>query len=89
MQVKEKKKEIKKTSKTINNLEYVMNFLAKEWSLLSEFHSETYPLYHLNVEIPMKCSGLIQDGKMLSDKQSKIAFKIRDKAYAEGFEFAG
>jgi hypothetical protein len=89
VEVKEKKKELKKTSKTINDLEYVMNFSAKEWTLLSEFYSETYPPYHLNVEIPMKCSGLIQYGKMLSDKQLKIAVKVRDKAYAEGFEFAG
>ena len=66
-----------------------MKFSAKEWMLLSEFYSETYPPYHLNVEIPMKCSGLIQYGKMLSDKQLKIAVKVRDKAYAEGFEFAG
>lgn len=88
-EVKEKKKELKKTSKTINDLEYVMKFSAKEWMLLSEFYSETYPPYHLNVEIPMKCSGLIQYGKMLSDKQLKIAVKVRDKAYAEGFEFAG
>jgi hypothetical protein len=89
VEVKEKKKELKKTSETINDLEYVMSFSAKEWTLLSEFYSETYPPYHLNVEIPMKCSGLIQYGKMLSDKQLKIAVKVRDKAYAEGFEFAG
>jgi hypothetical protein len=89
VEVKEKKKELKKTSETINDLEYVMSFSAKEWTLLSEFYSETYPPYHLNVEIPMKCSGLIQYGKMLSDKQLKIAVKVRDKAYADGFEFAG
>jgi hypothetical protein len=89
VEVKDKKNKLKETSKTINDLEYVMSYSAKEWTLISEFYGETYPPFHLNVEIPMKCSGLIQYGKMLSDKQLKIAVKVRDKAYSEGFEFAG
>ena len=89
VEVNEKKKELKSTSKTINDLEYVMNISAKEWTLLSEFNSETYPPFHQNVEIPMKCVSLLQYGKVPSDKQLKVAVKIRDKAYEEGFDFVG
>ena len=89
MEVNEKKKELKSTSKTINDLEYVMNISAKEWALLSEYHSETYPPFHQNVEIPLKGVSLLQYGKVPSDKQLKMAVKIRDKAYVEGFDFAG
>jgi hypothetical protein len=89
VEVNEKKKELKSTSKIINDLEYVMNISAKEWTLLSEFNSETYPPFHQNVEIPMKCVSLLQYGKVPSDKQLKVAVKIRDKAYEEGFDFVG
>ena len=89
VEVKDTKKKLKETSKTINALEYVMSYSAKEWALISEFYSETYPSYHINVEIPRKCIGLIQQGKMLSDKQLKIAVDLRIKAYDKGFEFIG
>jgi len=89
VKLKEKKKELKKISRTINDLEYVMNISATEWTLLSEFHSETYPSFHQNVEIPLKCVSLLQYGKVPSDKQLKVAVQIRDKAYEEGFDFAG
>ena len=86
--VKAKKKELKKTSKTISDLEYVMSVSAKEWSLISEFYSETYPPFHLNVEVPLKYVTLINYGKVPSDKQLKLAVKIREDAYSQGFDFA-
>lgn len=86
-EVKEEKKELKKTSVTINDLEYVMNVSAKEWSFISEFYSATYGPMHMNVGVPLKCAALLQYGKVPSDKQLKMAVKIRDKAYIEGFDY--
>ena len=87
LEVKEEKKELNKTSKTINDLEYVMNVTAKEWTLISEFYSLTYEPLHQNVGIPLKCAVLHQYGKVPSDKQLKMAVQIRDKAYIAGFDF--
>ncbi|ASP47210.1 AIPR family protein [Cognaticolwellia beringensis] len=89
LEVKVKKKELKQTSKTISDLEYVMSISAKEWTLLSEFYSETYPPFHLNVEMPLKYVNLINYGKVPTDKQLKLAVKIREGAYAQDFDFAG
>jgi hypothetical protein len=87
IEVKEKKDKLKKTSKTINNLEYVMKVSAKEWAFISEFYSATYDPIHMNVGVPLKCAALHQYGKVPSDKQLKMAVDIRDKAYIEGFDF--
>jgi len=62
---------------------------AKEWTLLSEFYSETYPPFHLNVEMPLKYVNLINYGKVPTDKQLKLAVKIREGEYAQDFDFAG
>jgi hypothetical protein len=86
-EVQEKKKELQKTSNTINDLENVMGVTAKEWSLISEFYSLTYEPMHMNVGLPLKCVALLQYGKVPSDKQLKMAVKIRDQAYIEGFDF--
>ncbi|MEP2652205.1 MAG: AIPR family protein [Paraglaciecola sp.] len=86
-EVQEKKKELKKTSKTINDFEYVMDVTAKEWTLISEFYALTYPPTHMNVDLPLKCVALLQYGKVPSNKQLKKAVQIRDKAYTEGFDF--
>lgn len=86
-EVQEKKKELKKASKTINYFEYVMGVTAKEWTLISEFYSLTYEPMHMNVGIPLQCVSLHQYGKVPSDKQLKMAVQIRDKAYIEGFDF--
>ncbi|AEE24897.1 Abortive phage infection [Glaciecola sp. 4H-3-7+YE-5] len=86
-EVQEEKKELKKTSKTINDFEYVMSVTAKEWTLISEFYSLTYAPMHKNVDLPLKCVALLQYGKVPSDKQLKLAVQIRDNAYKEGFDF--
>jgi hypothetical protein len=86
-EVQEEKKELKKTSNTINDFEFVMGVTAKEWALISEFYSLTYPPMHMNVDLPLKCVALLQYGKVPSDKQLKMAVQIRDKAYKEGFDF--
>jgi len=87
VELKKGNNEIKNTSKTINNFEYVMNVSAKEWTFISEFYSSKYDSVHLNVGIPLKCAALHQYGKVPSDKQLKSAVDIRDKAYADGFDF--
>jgi len=86
-EVKEKKIELHKTSKIITDLEYVMEVSSNEWLAISNFYTEKYDAMHMSARIPIKCAGLIQKGKMLTDKQLKMAVLIRNQAYVEGFDY--
>lgn len=83
------KKELSTAETAVSRLEYVMKVTAKEWTLLAEYYSKTYPHSHLNVGIPLKCVGLLQYGKVPTEKQLKLAVQIREKAYNDGFDFLG
>jgi hypothetical protein len=83
---KEKRKVID-ASKSITGLDFIMSVPSEEWDLLTEYNGKTYPQNHINVDIPRKCSNLHKFGQMPTDKQMKLAKKIRDTAYLDGFDF--
>lgn len=74
-------------SKSISDLEAVLNISAREWESISAFNSETYPYFHKYVSIPNVCVSLIKHGKVPSDKQLKAAIQVREDAYQKGFDF--
>jgi len=83
----EESKELNKVSKSISQLEEVMNTTAQEWELIAKFNAERYGPDHISVGIPKACILLLKTGKMLSEKQLKSAVEIKNKAYEEGFEY--
>ncbi len=86
-EVKKQNKEINDASKIVNEFEYIMQVSAEEWIAISDFYSKNYEPSHMNVGIPLRCVALIQYGKVPSDKQLKMAVKIREKAYIDGFDY--
>jgi hypothetical protein len=83
----EESKELNKVSKSISQLEEVMNTTAQEWELIAKFNAERNGPDHISVGIPKACILLLKTGKMLSEKQLKSAVEIKNKAYEEGFEY--
>lgn len=81
------KRKINTVSKSISDLEYVMNISIEEWEHLADFYGKEYPPSHINVALPNKCVDLIRLGRMPSDKQLKSAIEIRKKAYQVDFDF--
>jgi hypothetical protein len=88
IEVKKEKSEINNTAKSINDYVSVMNISDKEWQYISEFNAQLYGSEHKNVRLPQKCIGLLKSGNLPSEKQLKEALKIRETAYAQGFDFA-
>lgn len=84
---KKEKKEVNETSKVINDYALAMTISEKEWQFISEFNAPIYGAEHKNVRLPQKCIGLLKPGSRLSEKQVKEAIKIRESAYANGFDF--
>jgi hypothetical protein len=78
---------VNEASKSITDLDTVMEISPKEWELISQFNSQTYPYAHKNVAIPNACVSLIKYGKLPTDRQLKSAVQIRNKAYQEGFDY--
>ena len=83
----EESKELNKVSKSISQLEEVMKTSPQEWDMIAKFNTERFGPDHISVGIPKACILLIKTGKYLSEKQSKLAIEIKNKAYEEGFEF--
>lgn len=79
--------EVKDTSKSISDFEYVMGVTSAEWQSISDYYSATYPATHKNVGIPLKCVALHLYNKVPSDKQMKMAVEVRKAAYISGFDF--
>lgn len=85
--IKDEKNKINEASKSISDLESVMNVSIDEWKAISEYYMKTYPHNHINVALPNKCVELIKYGNLPSDKQLKSAIQIREKAYTDSFDF--
>ncbi|RLA41674.1 MAG: hypothetical protein DRR42_24395 [Gammaproteobacteria bacterium] len=84
---KKESKEIGKALKSINHFEYVMKVKPAEWQAVADYFDPAYGPGHANVGIPTQCVALHTQGKVPSDKQLKMAVDIREKAYADGFDF--
>lgn len=78
---------VNEAGETIGGLEYVMSYSPEEWDDLARHYEKTHPASHRNVGIPRKCAQAIRFGKVPSEKQLKLARKIREKAYEDGFDF--
>ncbi|ESP92741.1 AIPR family protein [Pseudoalteromonas luteoviolacea] len=66
----------------------VMDVKKEEWLAISSFYkNQGYPHYHKNISLPTKCANMFLGGELPSNKQSKEALNIRNRAYSEGFDF--
>jgi hypothetical protein len=81
------KRELNKVAKSISGLEYVLSVSEKEWGLIADFYSQTYPPSHKNVALPRKYQNLHLYGKMLSENQLGASMPIRTEAYNQGFDY--
>ena len=78
---------VNQAAAVISELEQVMEVSTGEWEYLASYYAQSFHPSHLNVGIPKKCAEFVRGGSMPSDKQIKLAVKIRKNAYANGFEY--
>lgn len=84
----EEKKEVNRASKSVADIQSIMELGYGYWTELVKFNSQFYHHNELQVAIPMKCAQMLKGGKLLSDKQIKAAVRIKDQAIDKGFEFS-
>lgn len=71
----------------VSEVEGVMSVTAGEWDHISSHYARSFYPDHANVGLPKKCAQLIRGGSMPTDKQLKLALKIRKNAYSDGFDY--
>ena len=84
---KKESKAVNEVGQAISVIEQVMNISSEEWDYMSSYYARSYPVSHMNVGIPKRCASFIRGGPIPSDKQAKLAIKIRKNAYSSGFDF--
>ena len=71
----------------ISEVEQVVSISSGEWDYISIYYARSFYPDHANVSLPKKCAQWINGGSQPSDKQLKLALKIRKNAYSDGFDY--
>lgn len=84
--VKRDKKELDKASKSISDLDYVMDITQAEWRAIAEYFASIYSFEHKYVGLSTSYAN-VHLGRLPSEKQLKLAVIVREEAYSSGFDF--
>ena len=89
-EIKEQRTEaaaVNTVAKLISEVEQVVSISSGEWDYISIYYARSFYPDHANVSLPKKCAQWINGGSMPTDKQLKLALKIRKNAYSDGFDY--